>query len=104
MNEPYDPKPRALEPAQNGFIWCEVCKRPQHVVHDCDHEPYSPELDHALDRAEYAESLLCAMAFDHGREMAGLVAIGEWDSFTCIPHPHAPLNECAICGLREAER
>ncbi len=36
MNEPYDPKPRALEPAQNGFIWCEKCQEPQPAAgHPC---------------------------------------------------------------------
>lgn len=75
---PFDPEPRALEPAQNGFHWCRGCESVQPVTgHECGggvEAPASPytarvrfERFAALsERAEFAESLLCAMAFDHG--------------------------------------
>lgn len=33
---PFDPEPRALEPAQNGYIWCDGCESVQPVTgHEC---------------------------------------------------------------------
>lgn len=72
---PFDPEPRALEPAQNGYIWCDGCESVQPVTgHECgtaSERAYRIQCveydrDEAEERAERAESLLCAMAFDHG--------------------------------------
>ncbi len=43
-------------------------------------------------RAEFAESLLCAMALTHGFEMLGLMEVGEWDRFNCEPE-----SGCVFC-------
>jgi hypothetical protein len=39
--DPFDPDPRALEPAKNGWVWCERCESPRDLAsreHDCNGE------------------------------------------------------------------
>ena len=67
-SQPFDANPRPLEPAQNGWVFCETCQAPKPAE---GHE-HSTGIDLEIlswkPRAEYAESLLCAMAFDHQRD------------------------------------
>lgn len=84
---PYDISPNPLTPATNGFILCPTCERVVELPHECTREvdwKATAEvgqwcLDDWRDRAEFAESLLCAMAFDHQADKrdAGLIA-GWW--------------------------
>lgn len=113
---PYDPSPRPLEKAQNGFVWCDTCEAVRPAAgHDCAPASVEPEpdvlrlqaeitdlhaelnkalawldrlgtwRDHkinlnegplechliaAVDRADRAESMLCALAFDAGLKLA----------------------------------
>lgn len=78
LPSPFDPNPRALEPATNGFIWCDKCESAQPVSgHECAKPGERPlgalvsltlELEYAQAEAEAAHSLLCALALDHGLE------------------------------------
>lgn len=132
VKDPFDPNPRPLDKATNGFIRCPECETVVQLPHECepavDERPamfkaltpdeidvcirlgaaevdanleyatgrWSAEpgqggpamarlrevrAEHAklfrdlvLERAEFAESLLCALAFDHGR----LCMLGVW--------------------------
>lgn len=67
---PFDPAPRALEPATNGFVWCERCNGAVAVNHECPparREPFSFLVEAAKqqERAELAEGLLLAAMFAH---------------------------------------
>jgi hypothetical protein len=77
---PFDQNPPAKAKAIDGWVYCNGCEKPQPATgHECGsrHEPkatswearYFEAHDNALaaeDGREFAESLLCAMAFDHG--------------------------------------
>lgn len=80
LPSPFDPNPRALEPAQNGFRWCHSCQSVAEVAgHECA-KPFGTLTNQATAqdwswlaeregrRADFAESLLCAMALQHGFE------------------------------------
>lgn len=112
---PFDPNPRALEPAQNGFIWCDRCDQTQPAAgHDCavcrfGHRHMSPELAAACAhdgipdehlrwrqaefRAELAESLLCAIAFDDARLVID-IRHGEGCD------PGEPDRDCLLCKVQ----
>lgn len=111
----FDPNPRPLEPAQNGYIWCAKCDcvRPatghecltcrfghRHMTAalaaECAHDGIPDEhlrWRQAESRAEFAESLLCAMAFDHGRRLR----FRHGEAY-CYPDPAA----CVFCDAGRA--
>lgn len=86
FKSPFDPNPPKLIPADNGWIFCATCESPQPVSgHECVPvrclkcgksewegawvcacDSLDAELSRAEMRAEFAESLLCAMAWSHG--------------------------------------
>lgn len=89
---PFDSDPTKLRPdpqlgTREGWEWCDECqaiKGPGHVGH--------PEgfIDwRAIEtRAEYAESLLCAMAWDHSRALARVnmeTCVGLLSDAECCP-------------------
>lgn len=97
VKSPFDPNPRKLEPAQNGFVWCDTCDQAQPAAgHECatgiDREDLAIRMGsravglwrEARERAEFAESLLCALAWDHGTAIAR-----AW--LACFP------AECVFC-------
>lgn len=73
VKSPFDPDPRPLIPAENGYVWCEGCESVAPVTnHQCGKDPrlsYAWGLEDSLlatkARAEFAESLLCAEVFAH---------------------------------------
>lgn len=74
LESPYDPDPRPLDKATNGFIRCPTCEQVVELPHECNRlardywrDEGNPLPSDFEARAEFAESLLCAMAFDHER-------------------------------------
>ena len=77
---PYDPNPMAISPATNGWILCPHCEQVVQLPHACPPPslfgilPPIPTIDIRLSdidvaRAERAESVLCALAFDEARQV-----------------------------------
>lgn len=102
---PFDSNPRKLEPAQNGFRICHDCGQVVDLS-GREHLCYSPStyaelLTKTNERAEYAESLLCALALRHGfeRERMGFLCGVEYRCLFCesarestptpLPAPHS---------------
>lgn len=101
---PFDPNPRTLDKAQNGFIMCRVCESVQLAAgHECGDDiddsgwiiyyadlahDRTAERDIATDRAEHAESLLCAMAWDEG---SGAIEVRHGEG--------TDPSRCLFCGL-----
>lgn len=82
---PFDPDPPKLIPADNGYRWCDGCDSVVEAKgHECrtlegtEAEDYLRWLDTGRSpiaaRAEFSESLLCAICFDHKR--ATMAAFG----------------------------
>lgn len=78
--DPFDKSPNPLTPATNGWIRCPTCEQVVQLPHECslDDSLANGKFGEAIvvtvrrarsaeARAEFAESLLCAMAFDHQR-------------------------------------
>lgn len=89
---PFDPNPRPLEKSTYGFIWCHECDSVQPVEgHVCfTATTYRELLVKYVDRAEFAESVLCAMAFEHQRDLLA-EQVAQVD-------PYAPIVcSCATC-------
>lgn len=105
LPSPFDPTPRALEAATNGFVWCDRCHQVRPAAgHHCSLFDLGPPI--ILDvmaierRAELAESLVGALALEHGLdhmgtfdlddvEIAAATARGGWvwalcDIGTCV--------------------
>lgn len=100
---PFDPDPPKLIPAENGFIYCRTCEKSQPASgHECEPATIHPDLLATLDRAEFAESLLCAMAFDHKREMwvspeFGSPDVDGHDGFWVDCQVAVGSRRCAFC-------
>lgn len=94
FSPPYTTPVPTLHDGSTGFIFCEACDAPQPVAgHECAtsrREPLSFLVEAAKqqERAEFAENLLMAMAFDHQRSNF----VGIADFYLCLP-----LNSCALC-------
>lgn len=82
QREPYDPEPRPLEKATNGFVMCRGCDQVVQLPHDCAGpslfglKPQKVSLlslwskiKDATERAERAESMLNVLAFDHAVDL-----------------------------------
>lgn len=71
LPDPFDPSPPAKAKAIDGFIRCATCES---VVSAVGHECATPDerferLLSYRDRAEFAESLLCALSWDHAIDL-----------------------------------
>lgn len=81
---PFDPNPPKLIPAENGWVFCDSCEKPQPTSgHECEpgRQPFSWLVEAAAwqERAEFAEDLLNRLAFVHGCEHMGLYDLDPSD-------------------------
>lgn len=72
---PYSTPIPTAHDGSTGWVWCATCESPQPVSgHECVPPGTDEDMHHVgtcledADRAEFAESLLCAISLDHGLE------------------------------------
>jgi hypothetical protein len=100
---PFDPHPPVPTPAKDGWFYCDACEKPQPATgHECEVVVscadgtkacapggacwFSGDLFTLAERVVLAESLLCGMAYEHGRrKVAKNGDIWAWcDRGTCV--------------------
>lgn len=94
------PVPEPTANGANGFRWCHSCESVADVAgHECVLPGTDEDMHHVgtcledAARAEFAESLLCAMAFDHGHER---LHVGYfWLDIRAFHF--CPVGECIFC-------
>lgn len=115
-SHPYTTPIPTAHDGSTGWVYCNTCESPQPVSgHECGKDPrlsYAWGLEDALiaanARAEFAESLLCAMALQHGFERMDPYDLSDEEIARVEPGawmwPGCDAGDCPFCDSARAHQ